>query len=75
MDKGTILRKALLIRRVEERLFSLFSERRIHGSFHTCIGQELTPALLEPLLSEQDFAGVDNEVKWLLRSKVKFAHW
>lgn len=31
---------ALLIRRTEERLLALFSEGRVFGTVHTCIGQE-----------------------------------
>lgn len=34
--------KAILIRAFEERLLTLFSEGRIFGTVHTCIGQEFT---------------------------------
>ena len=33
---------AILIRAFEERLFQLFSEGRIFGTVHTCIGQEFS---------------------------------
>jgi 2-oxoisovalerate dehydrogenase E1 component len=36
-----LFRKAALIRNFEERLLSLFSEGRLSGTVHTCIGQEL----------------------------------
>jgi 2-oxoisovalerate dehydrogenase E1 component len=36
------VRKALLIRKCEERLLSLFSEGKLYGTVHTCIGQEWT---------------------------------
>lgn len=35
-----LLAKALTIRRTEERLLDLFSEGKIAGTVHTCIGQE-----------------------------------
>lgn len=34
------LRRALTIRRTEERLLALFAEGQLHGTVHTCIGQE-----------------------------------
>jgi TPP-dependent pyruvate/acetoin dehydrogenase alpha subunit len=36
----TLLARMLLIRSVEERLLSLFSEGKLFGTTHTCIGQE-----------------------------------
>jgi 2-oxoisovalerate dehydrogenase E1 component len=36
----TLLERMLLIRSVEERLLSLFSEGKLFGTTHTCIGQE-----------------------------------
>ena len=41
----------MLIRAVEERLLELFSQGRLHGTVHTCIGQEWTGvAVAEHLL-------------------------
>jgi 2-oxoisovalerate dehydrogenase E1 component len=37
-----LLRKALGIRMFEQRLLKLFSEGRLNGTVHTCIGQEWT---------------------------------
>ena len=37
---AALLRKALLIRRVEEKLLDLFSQGKLNGTVHTCIGQE-----------------------------------
>ena len=34
--------KAMLIRGVEQRLLDLFSEGKLFGTVHTCIGQEWT---------------------------------
>ncbi len=39
---GPELSQALLIRATEERLLSLFSEGKLFGTVHTCIGQEFT---------------------------------
>jgi len=48
-----VLRTALTIRHVEERLLALFSEGRIFGTVHTCIGQEFTgPAVARALRPE-----------------------
>jgi 2-oxoisovalerate dehydrogenase E1 component len=38
--KRGLVRRALLIRRFEEMLLRLFSEGRLNGTVHTCIGQE-----------------------------------
>ena len=43
---------ALLIRAVEEKFLSLFSDGKLNGTVHTCIGQELSAtAFCEPLLA------------------------
>jgi 2-oxoisovalerate dehydrogenase E1 component len=34
--------RALFIRRLEERLFALYAEGRLHGTMHACIGQEFS---------------------------------
>ena len=51
-DRETeLLKKAVLIRRFEERLLSLFSEGKLNGTLHTCIGQEWSGiAVCEALL-------------------------
>ena len=49
-----MLRKALLIRRVEERLQTLFAQGRLFGTLHTCIGQEWTSVALANALDEGD---------------------
>jgi 2-oxoisovalerate dehydrogenase E1 component len=40
------LYRAYLVRAVEERLLKLFSEGRLSGTTHTCIGQELSAVVL-----------------------------
>lgn len=46
--------KALLIRRVEERLLELFGEGKLFGTVHTCIGQEWTGVAVAESLREGD---------------------
>ncbi len=46
--------KALLTRFVEERLLALFSEGKLSGTLHTCIGQELVGAVLAEFLQPGD---------------------
>ena len=53
--KDKILKKAILIRETEKRLLQLFSEGKLFGTVHTCIGQELTGATLSQFLSDADY--------------------
>lgn len=49
------LQRACLIRFVEERLLALFSDGKLAGTTHTCIGQELSAVILaESLDPERD---------------------
>ena len=50
-----LLKKAILIRFVEERLLELFSQGKLFGTVHTCIGQELTGATISEFLTEEDY--------------------
>ncbi|SFR28066.1 pyruvate dehydrogenase E1 component alpha subunit [Lentzea waywayandensis] len=45
----------LLIRHFELRLLDLFTAGQLHGTTHTCLGQEYVPVALQPLLSTVDF--------------------
>lgn len=54
MDRAAILRKALLVRRVEDRLMELYAQGRIAGTLHSCAGQELCPAVLTEHLGPRD---------------------
>jgi 2-oxoisovalerate dehydrogenase E1 component len=48
-----LLRRAVLIRRFEEMLLRLFSEGKLNGTVHTCIGQEWSAlAVVDALLPE-----------------------
>jgi len=45
----------LTIRRLEEELLSLFSQGRLNGTTHTCLGQEYIPVALQHLMTADDF--------------------
>ncbi|HET8847112.1 MAG TPA: thiamine pyrophosphate-dependent dehydrogenase E1 component subunit alpha [Ktedonobacteraceae bacterium] len=45
----------LLIRHFELSLLNLFTEGKLHGTTHTCLGQEYIPVALSPLLEKHDF--------------------
>ena len=49
-----IFRAALLSRFVEEQLLKLFSEGKLSGTLHTCIGQEMVGAVLSEFLRPGD---------------------
>jgi 2-oxoisovalerate dehydrogenase E1 component len=46
---------ALRIRAVENALYDLFGKGKLHGTIHTCIGQEFSGAILGKYLRESDF--------------------
>jgi len=48
-------KKALLIRKVEERLLDLYAEGKLNGTVHTCVGQELTGVAIAEFLEADDF--------------------
>jgi 2-oxoisovalerate dehydrogenase E1 component len=54
IDLTALSAKALLIRRVEERLLALFAEGKLFGTVHTCIGQEWTGVAVAAALQEGD---------------------
>ncbi|SNT56214.1 thiamine pyrophosphate-dependent dehydrogenase E1 component subunit alpha [Actinacidiphila glaucinigra] len=45
----------LLIRHFESALLELFGEGKLHGTTHTCLGQEYIPVALEPFFGRGDF--------------------
>lgn len=49
-----ILKKAVFIRKFEQKLLDLFSQGKLNGTVHTCVGQELTPVVVENYLIEED---------------------
>lgn len=51
----SLLKKAVLIRRFEELLLSLYSTGLLNGTVHTCIGQEWSGIALAEATTEEDF--------------------
>ncbi|MFI0418747.1 thiamine pyrophosphate-dependent dehydrogenase E1 component subunit alpha [Spongiactinospora sp. 9N601] len=49
------LRLLLMIRHFELKLLELFDQGGIHGTTHTCLGQEYIPVALHPMLHDRDF--------------------
>jgi len=54
MNKN-LWRKAILIRRTEERLLDLFAEGLLNGTLHTCIGQEFSGVAFCNFLEPDDW--------------------
>ena len=56
MENKEIFRRMLLIRRMEKKIESLFSQGLLRGTTHCCIGQEALPVALSYLLDiEKDY--------------------
>lgn len=51
---GPELRTALLIRRTEQKLLTLFAEGKLFGTVHTCIGQEFSAVAVGRSLAAND---------------------
>ncbi|ROS01844.1 2-oxoisovalerate dehydrogenase E1 component [Sinobacterium caligoides] len=49
------LKEALLIRRTEEKLLELFSQGKLNGTVHTCIGEEMSAIAFAGQLKKDDF--------------------
>lgn len=52
---GDTIRQALRVRAVESALLDLFGKGKLHGTIHTCVGQELTGVVIGGKLREGDF--------------------
>jgi 2-oxoisovalerate dehydrogenase E1 component len=50
-----LMEEALLIRRVEETFLELFSQGKLNGTVHTCVGQEFSAVAFAGQLDEKDF--------------------
>ncbi len=53
MDQG-LFKKGILIRSVENKLLQLFSEGKLNGTVHTCVGQEFSALAFAGQLSNKD---------------------
>ncbi|MBL7739741.1 MAG: hypothetical protein JNK14_11010 [Chitinophagaceae bacterium] len=49
------IEKALLVRKVEEKLLNLYSQGKLNGTIHTCVGQELSGVCIAESLTPDDF--------------------
>lgn len=49
------IKEALLIRYVEESFLNLFSQGKLNGTVHTCVGQELSAVVFAGQLKKHDF--------------------
>ncbi|MCX6210281.1 MAG: thiamine pyrophosphate-dependent enzyme, partial [Bacteroidetes bacterium] len=49
-----IFKKAIYVRAFETLLLKLFSEGKLNGTVHTCVGQEITPAILSQYITDND---------------------
>jgi len=49
------LKQALLIRSVEEKFLELFSQGKLNGTVHTCVGQEFSAVAFAGQLKKKDF--------------------
>ena len=50
-----IIKEALRIRKVEEKFLQLFSEGKLNGTVHTCVGQEFSAVAFAGQLKKKDF--------------------
>lgn len=50
-----LIKQALTIRMVEEKFLSLFSEGKLNGTVHTCVGQEFSALAFAGQLRKKDF--------------------
>lgn len=50
-----IIKQALQIRRVEEKFLELFSQGKLNGTVHTCVGQEFSAMAFAAQLEKKDF--------------------
>lgn len=58
MDRKEMLYKMLLIRKMEQKIESLFSRGLLRGTTHCCIGEEGVPAVLSDLIDvSRDYLG------------------
>ena len=49
------IKEAIRIRKVEEKFLSLFSEGKLNGTVHTCVGQEFSAVAFAGQLKKKDF--------------------
>ena len=55
IDYQTIIQTGILIRETEQALLDLFSQGKLYGTVHTCIGQEFTGIAVARAFRKGDF--------------------
>src|SRR5215218_10097565 len=50
-----LIKEALTIRKVEEKFLELFSQGKLNGTVHTCVGQEFSAIAFAGQLKRKDF--------------------
>lgn len=66
-----ILNEAILIRVVEEKFLELFSQGKMNGTVHTCVGQEFSAACVIDQLQSQDWITSNHRCHGHFISKTK----
>nr|QCC21383.1 RenH [Candidatus Endohaliclona renieramycinifaciens] len=75
--RNRMIQKAILIRKLEEKLLELFSKGELYGTVHTCIGQEFTGVIVSEFVEQGDtifsnhrchghFISITNDAKGLI---------
>ena len=58
------IKKAILIREVENSFLNLFSQGKLNGTVHTCVGQEFIGAILTDIITNNDIVSRFIQVPW-----------
>lgn len=66
-----MVREAILIRLVEEKFIDLFSQGKMNGTVHTCVGQEFSATAVAGQLMEFDWVTSNIDVTGTLFPKQK----
>src|SRR4051812_1742904 len=64
----------LLIRHFEHAVLDLFGQGKLHGTTHTCLGQEYIPVALAPLLDDRDYVFSNHRGHGHYLARFKDAH-
>src|SRR5882757_4267964 len=64
----------LLIRHFELAVLDLFGQGKLHGTTHTCLGQEYIPVALAPLLDDRDYVFSNHRGHGHYLARFKDAH-
>jgi 2-oxoisovalerate dehydrogenase E1 component len=68
---NAVIREALLIRLVEQKFIELFSQGRMNGTVHTCVGQEFSAVAVAGQLTNEDWVTSNHRCHGHFISKTK----